>query len=570
MVTPRQVVVAYVTTHGGDDSVLGRLSGPGIEALLVRVVRTRTGDVVVGQGVVRRRLRAARLGPADLPEIVDALAAHLAALPGPVVAVSLDLLATRALHGATAALDTVLAVSHHEAAARAVALLQGGRSVADLVYPQDPPAFAPGAGDEYPEEVSVTVTEVPAGEAGRWLGVGPCTVAVETTQLRPLQRAAVRERASTVLTLPARAPHRLLVAPANYAGQGAAWARAVRDHLPGWDAANMTVPSPRAPMAFATDAMVMPEDWADPVTRIDLARQQVAPATHVLLEAMRPVLGTSSPGADCWSPTEGRRDVEALRADGKDVALLFHGSEVRRPDAHARALPWTPFGGPADETAAAFRRTTERVHAALADLDGPVFVSTLDLLDYVEDAHWLPVVLGPEDFRPAPPALTRQRPVVLHAPSSSTLKGSVWVDPALEKLHEAGLIEYRRLTHASPMTMAWQLRQADVVVDQVILGNPGVLAAQAMAAGRLVVAHLPGHVRRRFPEPPPVLEATPLDVADVVRDIALHPDDYRATAAAGPDFTRRLHDGRLSARILADVWLGHGIASSVEASEEGR
>jgi hypothetical protein len=239
------------------------------------------------------------------------------------------------------------------------------------------------------------------------------------------------------------------------------------------------------------------------------------------------------------------------------VALIFHGSEVRRPGPHAQRYPWSPFADPR-HTAATERlvRATDTVHRLLAEFDGPVFVSTLDLLDDVPRATWLPVVVGRDAFRPAPPVLERPRPVFVHAPSSPMLKGSDVVDRVLRDLDSEGVLEYRRLDGVPSAFVGDFLREADVVVDQVVLGNPGVLAAEAMAAGRVVVAHLSDEVRARFPRPVPVVEATPGSLTEVAREICAARERYAETAAEGPAFAADLHSGRRSAQVLETLLAG--------------
>jgi hypothetical protein len=287
--------------------------------------------------------------------------------------------------------------------------------------------------------------------------------------------------------------------------------------------------------------------------RAALAAQAVVPATHVLLEAMRPLVAVGrAAAADGWDFAAGFEDLTAVAGSGRTAAVLLHGSEARRPGPHAQRYPVSPFGRP-EYAADADRLTTATgtVHELLARWDGPVFVSTLDLLDDVPDATWLPVVVGPDLFRAAPDVLVRARPVVVHAPSSPMLKGSEWVDPLLERLDAEGLVEYRRMSDLAAAFVGDFIREADVIVDQVVLGNPGVLAAQAMAAGRVVVAHLLPHVRERFPLAPPVVEATPADLEAVIRDIVADRERYRQLAADAAAFARELHDGRRSAAVLA-------------------
>jgi len=94
------------------------------------------------------------------------------------------------------------------------------------------------------------------------------------------------------------------------------------------------------------------------------------------------------------------------------------------------------------------------------------------------------------------------------------------------------------------------LREVDVVIDQIVLGGVGVLTAQALAAGRLVLAHLSEPVRRRFPDPPPVVETTPATIEQILLSVIENPEHYCAIAARGVDFARKYHDGRMSADVL--------------------
>ena len=347
------------------------------------------------------------------------------------------------------------------------------------------------------------------------------------------------------------APH-LLIGPANYAGQGAAWARAV-DGRDGITARNLAVVNPASPFIFPADVSLTSVDWADPIIRARAAVEAVLPATHVIVEAMRPLLGLGSRDvANAWDVQAGGREVLRLMSSGRRVGLVLHGSEARRPGEHAQRYTTSPFGREEHAKETAVRtKATDAVHALLAELDAPRFVTTPDMLDFVPRATWLPIVVGPTAFRPGRELFSEARPVVVHAPSSGPLKGSEYVDPVLEGLHEQGLIEYRRLHHIPPSLVSAYLRNADIVVDQVVLGNPGVLATQALACGRVVVSHLPDQVRARYGSHVPVAEATPESLGEVIRALVFDRDVAREFAAQGPDFARTHHDGRRSAEVLA-------------------
>ena len=372
----------------------------------------------------------------------------------------------------------------------------------------------------------------------------------------------VRARAATIeshtQTFTSTTP-RLLIAPANYAGQSWAWAQAVRTHVPTVKATNLQI-TPRAVSGFAAQTSVTATEWRDPSIRLRIALEQVLPSTHVLIEAMRALIGSkdSTPSAHGWDFALAADDVLNIHQSGRKVGLLFHGSEIRRPDLHATFTAASPFSRSehADGTEK-LRQTTDKVHALIEMLSEKIpslnlFVSTPDLLDYIPTATWLPIVVPRRSFEPATSILQTSKPRVLHAPTNPFLKGSDTADQVLSELADQGVIDYVRVHGVQSGFMPDLIREVDVVVDQIVLGNPGVLAAETMSAGRLAVAHLPDHVRARFPTAPPIVEASRTTLDEVIRDICNRREHYLEIAQRGPSFAEDMHDGRRSAAILAE------------------
>lgn len=538
-----------------------------IECRSVRIVRRGRGMALAIDSTRSGRKSAAEPDASELAEAGRLLSAGVFADPSQdVVAVASDEPAALALWHAVRGLSHVLAVSSLDAAERAIASLATGRTVLDILVP---PMFsterileeAATPGERAPASAGITLVRASDASPEAWLDFTDDGVTVHLDAVEEASRPAVVEAARTYAARAATpgGTRRLLIGPANYAGQGHAWASAVNTHVAGAKAENVYVYPPASKFVFASDLPMTSIEWQSPRARLGIAADFAAPASHVLIEAGRPIVGTDAPGSDAhgWSVDSTRHDIDALLAGGKHVALLFHGSEVRDPAVHADLDVWSPFRHRANEAFAdaLAARAAHIMRSVIRDLDLVRFVSTLDLFDYVPDARWLPVVVGPDAFATSPPALESGVPVVAHAPTSSALKGSEWIDPVLARLEGEGVIHYRRFDSIPSPAVPRMLRGVDVLVDQIVLGNPGVLAAEAMAAGRLVVSHLPESVRRRFPEPPPVVEANPGSLEETVRAIAAAPEKYGAIAAAGRTFAHSYHDGRYSARVLSEEFL---------------
>ena len=338
---------------------------------------------------------------------------------------------------------------------------------------------------------------------------------------------------------------RLVIGPANSAGQGHAWAVAARS-LPGVDAVNVAIDH-GSPFEFATDRLISTAERVDDtwVRRFD---EEVARTrTHVLLESGSTLSGSS------LEPAQVAAHVSALEESGLHVGMILHGSDIRSPRRHAVLHANSPFLRDEPEWVAALQSRSDRTRALVEWLGIPIFVSTLDLLDYVPWATWLPVTVDTARYRSDEPVLERRRPVVLHAPSNHLLKGTQVIEPVLSGLQDEGLIEYRRLVDLDRTATAAAIRTADIVVDQLGMGLYGALACEAMAAGRVVLAEVGATVRSRIPgTEPPIVDITAETLDPVLRRLVGESrEEARAAAAAGPGYVAAHHDGTAAAKAIS-------------------
>jgi glycosyltransferase involved in cell wall biosynthesis len=186
---------------------------------------------------------------------------------------------------------------------------------------------------------------------------------------------------------------------------------------------------------------------------------------------------------------------------------------------------------------------------------GARVVGSYDAIRWVPDAHVIPPGIDVHAIEPAPPS-DRERPVVLHAPSSRARKGTEFVIAACEQLDcELEIVE--GLDHREAFE---RYRNADIVVDQLNAGWYGVFAIEAMALGKPVVTFLHEEAVRRtgeaFGVEVPIVAATKETLRDVLRPLVASPAERRRVGAASRAYVEEVHDLRRVADRLLDLYAG--------------
>jgi glycosyltransferase involved in cell wall biosynthesis len=212
-----------------------------------------------------------------------------------------------------------------------------------------------------------------------------------------------------------------------------------------------------------------------------------------------------------------------LRALGKKSVLHFLGSDIRgKPPAE---LAWS-------------QRAGARI------------VGSYDAIRWVPDAEVVPPGIDLGEYTPVPPT-DRDRPVVVHAPSSRRRKGTEHVIAACAELPvELEIVE--GLHHDEARR---RYENADIVVDQLNAGWYGLFAIEAMALGKPVVTFLYDDAVARTEEAlgvrVPVVSASAETLVERLRPLVEDGEQRRRIGAESRAYVERVHDvGRVADRLL--------------------
>jgi hypothetical protein len=247
-------------------------------------------------------------------------------------------------------------------------------------------------------------------------------------------------------------------------------------------------------------------------------------------------------GKDSFLPRHA--DLPLLRRLGKGVAVSFWGSDIR--DRPARELRWLR-------------------HVQLACVGSYLTYGRAPRgawRDYV-------VLPTPFDVRGWTPALREPGRVLrlVHAPSNRAVKGTDAILAAVDELRRRGApVELTLVEGVSHAEARRIYEDADLVLDQLLMGWHGIFAIECMALGKPVVCYLDPDARARTAErfglACPLVSATPETVVDALAELVAEPERLPELGRAGRAYVERVHDRREVGLRLLDAYAAAGIGQA--------
>lgn len=263
-------------------------------------------------------------------------------------------------------------------------------------------------------------------------------------------------------------------------------------------------------------------------------------------------------------------DLDVIRDRQMPIVMHHWGSDVRRASI---ARQFSPDVAPKEASEASICRRLEflasRIPAAIvADAELAMYVR-----DYYEKTYLLPQAIVLEDYpRAVPPFVNgeRDRPVrIAHAPTSRGYKGSSYVLAAFEALQEQCDIEVLLVEGVGHAQAKEIYRSADIIVDQLLSGQYGLLAIEGMAMGKPVVSFINDMMRDFYPDSLPIVVADRHSIEGVLLRLIQDRDALGELGAAGREYVKLYHDVSRMIPRLEEIYSGVAVPGVSWASRQG-
>lgn len=331
---------------------------------------------------------------------------------------------------------------------------------------------------------------------------------------------------------------RVLQAPSNIANQAWAMAQGLRAHghqVQVWQYGG-------AGYGFPADRLV--EHGDGPSSYLRILYEAVAEEFDVVhFHFARSLVPAASRLPWFW-------DLPVWRALGVKVVFTFHGSDVRLRSHHLEADPWSFYryaDVPCDEDRIAAQLAVIRTYAdrlTVGSVLHKAYVPEAVLLAKAVEASRLPAV-GP---------VHRRRPVVVHAPSLRSTKGTELILAGFDRLREAGVdFEVDLVEDVSHEELLARVARADVVVEKLLGDDIGVGSLEAMAMGKVAVSRIRPEARAAAPALPSV-DADPETFVEVMAALLVAPDRRSELGEAGRAYVLAHHDAPVVGRHLEELY----------------
>ena len=258
-------------------------------------------------------------------------------------------------------------------------------------------------------------------------------------------------------------------------------------------------------------------------------------------------------------------EFQLLRAAGKRTILLAYGADVQ-VNARSRNLLFKHVYG---QDYPDYVRLGARVERELtygcehADyvLSGCDWVDHMPWWDGLSSGHFS---IDTEQWRPpddgeAPARSSGEPVVVLHAPNHRELKGTRFLISACEALRAEGVnVELRLVERAPNREVRRQMREADIIADQFVVGWYAMFAIEGMSMGKPVLCYLRDDLMElyslySYAAECPLVNTPPNRIADVLRDLVADAERRRELGQRGREYVEAHHSLEAAGGMFDDM-----------------
>jgi hypothetical protein len=157
------------------------------------------------------------------------------------------------------------------------------------------------------------------------------------------------------------------------------------------------------------------------------------------------------------------------------------------------------------------------------------------------------------DFQVNYPDPHKSKPLIVHAPSKKTVKGTDAVLRAIEQLKSKYEFDFQLIhdvEHSKAMDI---IRICDIMLDQFVIGAHGMVALEAMAFGKPTVCYIKSSLSPKYPDLP-IVNANQENLAEVIGSLLANGQRRYEIGLRSRAYVEKYHDAHKIARQLVAIY----------------
>lgn len=244
-------------------------------------------------------------------------------------------------------------------------------------------------------------------------------------------------------------------------------------------------------------------------------------------------------------------DLSILKQLNKKVYMEYHGSDIRRKKAYKDK----PLN--ISDIKLKTNKESYRKQKRIAKYVDGIIVHDQELYEHLFDFgqknYILPLRIDTEKFKPNFPKETNKVRIV-HAPSKRGIKGTSFIISAIKSLSKKFNIEFILVENKSHAEAIEIYKNADIVIDQLLIGSYGMLSIEAMALGKPTICYIRDDLLETFPNGLPIFNANKYNIEIKLEELITNWSLRNKLGRRGRDYIINYHDSKKIAKMAIEIY----------------
>ena len=251
-------------------------------------------------------------------------------------------------------------------------------------------------------------------------------------------------------------------------------------------------------------------------------------------------------------------DLKLLKKLGKKTAMIYVGCDIRDKDYYlASSEKFTVCKNCSESYQRKIGCVMAEKHSetkVIQQFTDASFSHPFDAMILNGKFHYLYLLLELEEYEPK--YEVNEKIKIIHIPSDDGIKGTNYVLEAIEKLKNENIdFEFELIRNKPHSEVKEAIRNADILIDQMVAGWYGLISIESMALGKTTVCFLRDELYNFIPDIP-VINLNPDNLAEGLKKIINEKEKLAGYGEAGRKYAEKYHDYKKNSLDILKITTG--------------